>query len=131
MIRFSFFVLLVVLFLSACANKEGDPRHKEIREVAERSYGHLISSDVDSYLASLYDYSDMPEEYRSQMRDLLAQYVETERKAHKGLMGAIAVGDTILDSLNAVAFVEITFGDDTKETVSLPMRLSDGKWLLK
>ena len=128
-------VVLIVfsfLLLIACGDdRQTDTRHDDIRACATECYGYLIKGDIDAYVSQIHDYDSLPDEYQSQMRDLFAQYLANEQRLHRGLVDARVVGDTILDSVRADAFVEVSYGDSTCEQVSLPLVLKNGKWMLK
>ncbi len=115
------------LLLWACG-KTDHPTQADARKPAEAYYERLIAGDAEGCVSSLYGYETMPEEYRSQLRDLFAQHIEGERQTRGGLVSAVAVGDTLIDSFPAVVFLEVTFGFEAKEIVSLPIVLSGGEW---
>ncbi len=116
--------------LLACTSEAVD-QHKLIRERAATCYSYLIKGDINAYLSSFAGADEMPPEFRSQMEDVFAQYLEELFQARGGIARATVVGDTLLDSIRADAFVEITFGDSTTETINLPMILCDGEWMLQ
>ncbi len=118
---------LVVL---ACTSEAVD-QHKVIRERAATCYSYLVRGDIDAYLSSFAGIDEMSPDFRSQMEDVFAQYLEELFQSRGGITRATVVGDTLLDSIRADAFVEITFGDSTTETINLPMILHDGEWMLQ
>lgn len=118
-------VLLLLLFVVAC-DKLDTPC-----AVAEHYYTCLVKGDVDGYLRGLHDYETLSDEYRSQLRDMFLQYLDREQQLRGGIRGARAVRDTLIDSLHANVFVELQFGDDTEEQVSLPLIRTDKGWCLK
>lgn len=99
--------------------------------MANQSYAHLLAGDLDAYLHCIHDYDSLLPEFQTQLRDLFAQYLEQEQRLRGGLAAHRVVGDTLLDSLSAMAFVELTFGDSTREVVSLPLIRSHGRWVLR
>ena len=105
--------------------------HEAVRSAAEKYYGYLIEGNVDEYVAAIHDYDEFPEEYRSQLRDMIAQYLANEEKSHGGLIAARALNDTIIDSIQAHVFMEVQFGDSTLEQVFLPLVLTDKGWKMK
>lgn len=125
-------IVLFLLVVVACSDDRGaDTRHEDIRARAAEGYGYLVEGDIDRYLSLIHDYDSLPEEYRTQLYDMFAQYLDKEQRMRGGLVGAQVLGDTILDSVRADAFVELQFGDSTHEQVSLPMVYKRGKWMLK
>ena len=72
----------------------------------------------------------MTEAYRSQMVDLVAQYAAREKELRGGLVSARAVGDTVSGDVASV-FLEVTFGDSTREEVALPMVKCGEVWKMQ
>ncbi|MBQ8968698.1 MAG: hypothetical protein IJ064_03065 [Bacteroidaceae bacterium] len=101
------------------------------REAAETYYGSLVKGDVEQYMQGLCNYDSLPEDYRSQLRDALLQYLGDEQRRHSGLISARAVRDTLLDSLQAHVFVELQFGDSTREEVLLPLLCTPAGWRMQ
>lgn len=123
---------VAALVLAACGGSSSDEaQRKEVRAMANRSYAHLVAGDLDGYLQCIHDYDSLLPEFQTQLRDLFAQYLDQEQRLRGGLMGHRVVGDTLLDSLSATAFVEVSFGDSTREVVSLPLVRSHGRWMLR
>ncbi len=123
-------ILYLPLLLSLCllsCNKRSDAPSL----AAERYYGYLIEGDVDNYMRGMADYDSLPEDYRSQLRDMFLQYLDHEQKLHGGITSAQAVRDTLIDSLRAHVFLNIQFGDSTLEQVSMPLVLTPEGWRMK
>ncbi len=124
-------ILSLLVLLCACGKSPEERRHLEVRRSAENSCKLLLEGDVDNYVSSLHGFEAMPEHEREQMRDLFAQYLEQERELRGGIEGIAVLGDTLLNDSSAVAFIEMTFGNGSKETVPLPLVFSAGKWVPK
>ena len=121
-------LLSIVFFITGCSDKKTPD---DACQAAETYYGYLIRGDVDAYMRGLHEYDSLSDEYRSQLRDMFLQYLEHERQLRGGLTEAHALRDTLIDSLSAHVFVEVVFGDSTREEVSLPLvRTVDG-WRMK
>ena len=121
-----FVVGLASLLLTACRHKENTPS-----EAAERYYSYLAKGDVDHYMRGMADYDQLPEEYRSQLRDMFLQYLDREEQSRQGILSATALRDTVIDGRLAHVFLEVLFGDSTREQVSLPLVLTDEGWRMK
>ena len=117
------------LLIAGCRKKQD--ASQQIRTAAERYYGYLITGDVDAYLRSLHDYDALSDEYRSQLREIFAQCLQQEKEQHGGILSAQAIRDTLIDSIHAQAFVELVFGDSTREQVLLPLILTQEGWKLE
>ncbi|MBR4757660.1 MAG: DUF4878 domain-containing protein [Bacteroidaceae bacterium] len=124
---YTLYLALAISMLVSCRENE----HKAARKAAEQYYGYLIDGDVEKYVKAIHDYNELPEEYRNQLRDMFAQYLDNEQKMRGGLIQARALHDTIVDDLYAHILMEVTFGDSTQEQVFLPLILTDKGWKLK
>ena len=120
---FSHFLLL------SCSPEKGD--HEAVRQAAEQYYGYLIDGDVDRYMCGLADYDSLPESYRNELRDMFLQYLDREQTMRRGILSAEAVRDTLVDSLHAHVFLDIQFGDSTREQVSLPLVRTAKGWRMR
>ncbi len=125
-----FALLGLTLLFPGCRGESLSP-HEAARAAAEQYYGYLIEGEVDKYVEAIHDYDSLSESYRSQLRDMFAQYLHHEQELRGGLTAAHALRDTIIDSLQAHVFVELVFGDSTREEVSLPLVLTDKGWKLR
>ncbi len=123
-------LVALALALTACT-KEGPKTDNElVREVAQEAYAHLIAGEVDEYLAMLHDFQGMEPDYQGEMRDLMAQFLDKEQRAHGGLTAATAVADTVTDS-TAMVRMTVTYADSLQEAVSVSLVRKDGRWMLK
>ena len=120
-----------LLCLTACLGQREADAHEAVRRAAEEYYACLVDGDVDGYLKGIRDYEAMSEEYRSQLRDMFAQYLHQEQTLRGGLAAARALRDTLIDSTLAQVFLEVEFGDSTREQVSLPLVLTEKGWRMK
>ena len=125
----SIILLLASLCLVACKKKQTPS--SEVRAAAEQYYGYLIDGNVDAYLHGFHDYDRLSETYRHQLRDMFRQYLQREQELHGGLASAQAVHDTLIDNQHAQVFVEITYHDNNREKVLLPLILTQEGWRLK
>lgn len=127
--RRSVYYLICGVVLSvwmACSKKESHPAG----EAALMYYGYLINGQYAEYINSIAYSDSMTDEYKSQMVDLTAQYMAREKEQRGGLVNVRLVGDTIADNV-ASAFIEVVYGDSTREEISVPMVLCNGIWKLQ
>ncbi len=124
-------ILSLIMLLSACGKSPEERRHLELMRSAERYCELLLKGDVAACVSSVQGFASMPEHEREQMADLFAQYLEQEQELRDGIESITVVGDTLLNDSCALVLLEMTFGNGAKETVSLPMVLSEGKWAAK
>lgn len=121
-----FLVFLCATLWMSC-NKEKD--HAAAR-AALTYYTYLIEGRYADYVNAIAYSDSMPEGYKSQMVDLMAQYAAREKEQRGGLVGAKVVGDTIVGQ-KAHVFLEVTYGDGTCEEVALPMVLCGDTWRMQ
>lgn len=124
--RKTLFPLLVVLLCLGGCKKQAGPM-----QVAEEYYGMLVRGDVDSYLCGMADYESMPDDYRSQLRDMFLDYLDREQRLKQGLVGVRALRDTLIGSDQAHVFLEVTFADSTREQVTLPLVKTTDGWRMR
>jgi len=123
--RASVVVVLAVAALLTSGCVFGD--HRKARRAAEAAWNDLKDGDYDDYLDRIYYADSMTDDYRSQLADCLATYIERERERAGGIKSVEAVGDTIFED-QAHVFLMLTFGDGTQHQVGVPMVKVDGKW---
>ena len=111
----------------ACTRKDDG---EQARRAAMSYYECLIDGRYEEYVNGIAYSDSMTEEYRSQMVDLVAQYAAREREARGGLVAAKALDDTVSGDVGSV-FVEVLFGDSTREEVSLPMVRCGEVWKMQ
>ncbi|MCQ2223448.1 MAG: hypothetical protein MJZ35_06655 [Bacteroidaceae bacterium] len=125
---------LAIAFLSliACAEQPKRDLHAEMCEAAEQYYTMLMQDNFGSFVDGHYANDSLPEDYRSQLIDAVAQYKvnETERKG--GLMEFQVTGDSLYaDSTSGFVTIELSFGDQSKEEVILPLVYDGKQWKMK
>ena len=120
---------VAALGLSLCMSCRKDGKSK-ISRAAETYYGYLIEGKYADYVGAIAYSDSMTEEYRSQMVDLVAQYAARERESRGGLVAAKALDDTVSGDVGSV-FIEVLFGDSTREEVSLPMVRCGEVWKMQ
>lgn len=120
--------LLAVPLLWSCRKKTVD---EKVKEAAVTYYNYLIQGEYERYIAGIAYRDSMTEEYRVQMVDLAAQYAAREKEVRGGLLEVHALSDTILDGGTAFVFLEVLFGDSTREEISMPMVLCGEEWKMQ
>lgn len=118
--------------LTACLDdRTKDQTSLEVQRLARESYELLVAGDVDGWLSHVDGYDSLPESYRLQLRDAMLMHLDKEERLHGGLTAALVVGDSVLDSINAEAFIELQYADSLRERIHLPMVKRHGKWKIK
>lgn len=123
-------ILVAVVILSvwaACGDKkESHPAG----EAAMMYYGYLLKGQYAEYVNAIAYSDSMTDDYKNQMVDLTAQYMAREKELRGGLVNVELIGDTIAENM-ASAFIELIYGDSTREEIAVPMVLCNGVWKLQ
>lgn len=122
--------LLAVLFGVSVWVSCGDGEGEKADQAALTYYNHLIEGRYAEYVSAIAYSDSMTESYRNQMVDLTAQYAAREKELRGGLVAVCVLGDTIAGDV-ANVFLEVTFGDSTREEIALPMVKCGGVWKMQ
>ncbi len=130
--RFALFPVVGLLLFSACLDdRKQDDGHAAVRSTADEAFQHLMAGDVDAYLDMTLGFDTLPEEYQSQLRDLMLQYLYQDSMRHGKLTGVRVEGDSLFDTLQAEAYVELQWADSLRERVHVFLHKHNGQWRLK
>lgn len=121
--------MLLLVFMHSC-KEEGE---KEITpaQQAEIYYNMLAKGLYEDFVHGTYGCDSLPQEYLSQRIDLLAQHVKIEQGKRGGYVHFKAVGDELLPDSSHLVYLEVLFGDSTKERIACPLIRKDGRWLMR
>ncbi len=120
----------MALVLGAC-HRNDDITHERVRKVAEEYFSYLVDGKYEDYVRGMVDADSMPELYRSQLVDMVAQFSAQQQKCHGGISFARAMADSLSDSIHAHVFLDVHFGDSTVERVGMPLRYQNGRWKME
>ena len=123
------FLCLAFLGLSLWVSCGKDGQSAASR-AAETYYGYLVEGKYEDYVRGIAYSDSMTDDYRSQMVDLVSQYAAREKALRGGLVSAKALGDTVSGDVASV-FLEVVFGDSTREEIALPMVLCGEEWKMQ
>lgn len=128
-------ILLVILsgiLFAACYDKDdaNEFSGRGARLSAERYYHFLCDSDYHSFVDGMYDRDRMDSVAYTQMCDLMAQYLDSEKRMRGGLSGVTATKDSLQDSV-AFVFMNVQFGDSTYEQIMTTLVYSKGRWYIR
>ena len=118
--------LLSVVFLDCSC---GQYTHKAARKAAEDYYTMLIEGNYQGFVDGYANAESLPEGYRSQLVDAVAQLMAGERM--RNLTGVVATKDSLLEDSTAYVMLQLNYCDSTSEQIELPLILMEEGWRMK
>jgi len=100
--------------------------HEAVREAAEGYYMMLVNGDYTGFVNGYADAKDMPEDFRSQLKDATAQFMANNDM--RSLMAVSAISDSLSEDSTAVVMLQLQFSDSTTEQIELPLILMEDGW---
>ena len=131
-ISFLLFYLFAFVLLGACSDKPSGPTAAQLAgQAAKVYYEQLLKGDYGSFVDGRYQPTRMPESLRQQLITNAKMFVGQQDKEHKGIKGVV-VSDARADTAKHVAnaFLTLTYGDNSKEEIVVPMVEQDGVWYM-
>ncbi|MCR4921530.1 MAG: hypothetical protein K5945_07495 [Bacteroidaceae bacterium] len=123
-------ICIGALFCIAACTGQGDRlTHSSARRAAERYFTMLIDGHYDEYVDGLVGSDSMADDMRSQMTDLLAQFMAQQR-VKRELLRVEATADSLLDS-TAYVYLDILYGDSASEQVGMSLRFVGDRWRMQ
>lgn len=131
--RFRVAILLIPVLLVAFLQSCKDEKEEEITpaQQAEIYYNMLAKGQYEDFVRGTYGCDSLPGEYLSQRIDLLAQHVKKEQGKRNGYVSFKALSDEELSDTEHLVYLEVVFGDSTRERIACPLILKDGRWLMR
>ena len=122
---------IVYCLLSVClfACKKGLMTHEAAREAAEEFYSMLIKGDYKGFVEGYADAENMPEDFRSQLVDAMAQFAAKDDM--RSLCRVEATSDSLSEDSTAYVMLQLHFNDSTSEQVGLSLILTEDGWKMK
>lgn len=124
---FRYGLLILLCGLAFACGKE---KSSEVSRAAEHYYHCLIDGKYEDYVQGIAYSDSMTDAYRSQMIDLVSQYAARERELRGGLTSVKVLRDTVSGDVGNV-FLEVMFGDSTREEISVPMIKCGTEWKMQ
>lgn len=119
---------MLLLCVAACSSEKDQYTRRSARLAAERYYDYLLQDNYEAYVNGFLGADSMPQELRTQMVDLMAQYM-ADQKA-KGLIDVVATGEELHDS-SAFVFLELQYADSIREQMGIPLVFHNERWQLR
>ncbi len=126
-----FWVLLMALGLGAC--KSEGPDAGQLAAVAAKGYYDLLlAGKYPEFVAGYHQPHRLPKGYQDQLLLNAQMFVEQQQEEHKG-MSAVNVLTAKADTAHHVAevFLQLSYGDSTKEQIVVPMVEIKGEWKMR
>ena len=130
--KFLFFMILSIgLVFASCKKETPDPGY--FAGIAAKGYYDLLlEGKYNDFVAGYNQPNRIPKGYHEQLLLNAQMFMEQQQEEHKGLAG-IHVLHAKVDTARHVAdvFLQMVYGDSTKEQVVVPMVLVHGDWKIR
>ena len=127
------YIIFLLPFLLSCSetgNNLADFSSAGARSAAEYFYSLLANGQGKDYVDNMQETSSMDSCKYVQFVDLMNQFLHEERELRGGILHAKANRDTIVDTVSMV-FLDVQFGDSTREEIMLPVVDTRGRWWIR
>ena len=127
------YILTSLLLLFSCAEERNvlaDFSSQGSREAAEHFYGLLAEGQAQAYVDNMQETMYMDSCKYSQFVTLMEQFLHEEQELRGGILTAKAERNTMEDTISMV-YLNVHFGDSTREEVVLPVVYTRGRWWIK
>lgn len=130
--KFLFFMILSIgLVFASCKKETPDPGY--FAGIAAKGYYDLLlEGKYNDFVAGYNHPNRIPKGYHEQLLLNARMFMEQQQEEHKGLAG-ILVLHAKADTARHVAdvFLQMVYGDSTKEQVVVPMVQVHGDWKMR
>lgn len=130
--KFLFFMILSIgLVFASCKKETPDPGY--FAGIAAKGYYDLLlEGKYNDFVAGYNQPNRIPKGYHEQLLLNARMFMEQQQEEHKGLAG-ILVLYAKADTARHVAdvFLQMVYGDSTKEQVVVPMVQVHGDWKMR
>lgn len=124
---------LVVLFaVFGCGRKDLSASGSDgARMAAEYFYELLSKGDAKAYVDNMSDAALMDSSKYGQFVDLMKQFLHEETELRGGIVSASATRERMVGDTVGMVFLNVEFGDSTREEVMLPVVYTRGRWWIR
>ena len=130
--KFLFFMILSIgLVFASCKKETPDPGY--FAGIAAKGYYDLLlEGKYNDFVAGYNQPNRIPKGYHEQLLLNARMFMEQQQEEHKGLAG-ILVLHAKADTARHVAdvFLQMVYGDSTKEQIVVPMVQVHGDWKMR
>ncbi len=127
------FVIIAVIALTGCGSKEGPSPADVAGKAAEQYYSYLLHRDYSAFVDGMNYANPIPKDYRRVLEDNAASFLHDQDSIHGGIKSAQFSRANIMpnDSTAAAVYLMLTYGNNTKEEVLVPMVKRNDVWYMK
>ena len=127
----AYFLLTLMLVLSCSEGRDlSDFSSDGARAAAEYFYELLAKGQSQAYVDNMQESASMDTAKYSQFVDLMEQFLHEEKELRGGILSARAERDTMVDTISMV-YLNVHFGDSTREEIMLPVVYTRGRWWIR
>ena len=122
-------VVLCLLSVVLLACSKGQLTHKAAQKAAVKYYSMLIKGNYKGFVNGYADSEDLPESYRSEMIDLMKQFMAEGEMPN--LKKVTALSDSLCEDSTAYVMLQLQYGDSIFEQIEMPLILTEKGWKMK
>ena len=128
----AYFLLTLMLVLSCSEGGRDLSQFSSdgARSAAEYFYELLANGQSQAYVDNMQESASMDTAKYSQFVDLMEQFLHEEKELRGGILSARAERDTMVDTVSMV-YLNVHFGDSTREEIMLPVVYTRGRWWIR
>lgn len=134
-LRKSAYVVMASLFLlmAACSGRRdlSAKGAEGARGAAEYFYELLSKGETRKYVDNMSGVAAMDSSKYRQFVDLMDQFLQEEKELRGGILSATACREQMVEDTLAMVFLNVSFGDSTREEVMLPVVYTGGRWWIR
>lgn len=130
-VRLALLVTLLLLLALACSH-ETISAEQQAANTAKRYYDCLLAGDYEGFLNGKADADSLPADYRAELLSAYQHYIRKQQDMHKGIT-SVAISNARSDSTLRLTytFLILSFGDSTKEEITVPMVRRGDEWKMR
>ena len=131
-VRKIIYMFIAMLFFVACGNEHdiSEPGASGARKAAEYFYDLLAKGNGKAYVDNMQEAVEMDSCKYVQYVALMEQFLFEEQNLRGGILSSKATKDSLQDTM-AIVYLDVLFGDSTREEVVLPVVYTYGRWWIK
>ena len=127
---------LILLFIGfvflACGKMEKPEAGRQAAKAAKEYDDLLLQEKYDSFVMGYNRPCHLPQSYHEQLLLNIKMFVEQQKKEHRGIVN-VGILNVKADTSRHVSevFLQMIYGDSTKEQILVPMVNVNGVWKMR